>query len=157
MTDQVENSIDAVVCRCSGCEGIDRRTFLVQTAALAGVAAFLAGCGASGDSTGPSFTGSLSVHVADFPPLADVGGIARVDSGASPVAAVRTGDAQYAAFSLICPHQHATVGISGSGFLCPQHGARFRSDGSWAGGQPTSNLQALTTQFDAATGTLTIT
>jgi Rieske Fe-S protein len=157
MTDQVGNSIDTVVYRCNGCEGIDRRTFLAQTAALAGVAAFLAACGAAGDSNGPSFTGPLTVNVADFPPLASVGGIARVDSGGSPVAAVRTGNTQYSAFSLICPHQHATVGISGNGFLCPQHGARFSSDGTWTGGQRTSNLQALTTQFDAATGTLTIT
>ena len=142
--------------RCGGCEGIDRRAFLAQTAALAGVAAFLAACGTAGDSTGPSFSGPLTVKVADFPALANVGGIARVDSGGSPVAAVRTGDTQYSAFSLICPHQHATVGISGNGFLCPQHGARFTSNGTWAGGQPTSNLQALATQFDAGTGTLTI-
>ena len=66
-------------------------------------------------------------------------------------------DTQYAAFSLVCPHMGATVGIVGAGFRCPQHGARFAADGTWVGGQPTSNLRALTTQFNPATGTLTIT
>lgn len=142
---------------CDGCAVVDRRTFLASTA-LAGVAAFLAACAAGSNTTGPSFTGPLTVNVGDFPALATVGGIARVDGGgSSPVAAVRVGDAQYAAFSLVCPHQGATVGISGSGFRCPQHGAMFAADGSWVGGQPTSNLHALTAQFDSASGVLTIT
>jgi Rieske Fe-S protein len=98
------------------------------------------------------------VTPADFPALSTVGGIARVDGGhGSPVAAVRTGDNQYAAFSLVCPHQGATVAIKGSGFQCPQHGARFNADGSWAGGQPTSNLQMLSAVYDRASGSLTIT
>ncbi len=156
MLNDMEHTTDLVSTRCPGCRAMDRRAFLEQTA-LAGVAAFLAGCGAGSNTTGPSFTGPLTVTVADFPALASVGGIARVDSGGgSPVAAVRTGDTQYAAFSLVCPHQGATVGIVGAGFRCPQHGARFAADGSWVGGQRTSNLRALTAQFDANSGTLTI-
>lgn len=136
---------------CGAC--LSRRTFLAQTA-VAGVAAFLAGC-AAGSSTGPS--GPLSVTVTNFPALASIGGIARVDGNSrSPVAAVRVGATQYAAFSLVCPHQGATVGIDGSGFRCPQHGARFAADGTWTGGQPTSNLHTLSAQFDASTGILTI-
>ena len=142
---------------CGGCAALDRRTFLARTA-LAGVAAFLAACAAGGDATAPSFSGSLTVTPADFAALAAVGGIARVDGGqASPVAVVRVADAQYAAFSLVCPHQHATVNISGAGFRCPQHGAQFAADGHWSGGQPTSNLRALSAAFDPATGELTIT
>ena len=156
MLNQMEHTADLLSSRCAGCRAIDRRAFLEHTA-LAGVAAFLAGCAGGSNTTGPSFTGPLSVTVADFPALASIGGIARVDSGGSPVAAVRTGDTQYAAFSLICPHQGATVGIAGGGFRCPQHGARFAADGSWVGGQRTSNLHALATQFDASSGTLTIT
>lgn len=142
---------------CTGCAALDRRTFLAQTA-LAGVAAFLAACAAGGDATAPSFTGPLTVKPADFAALAAVGGIARVDGGqGSPVAVVRVSDTQYTAFSLVCPHQGATVSISGAGFRCPQHGARFASDGSWTGGQSTSNLRALSAAFDPATGALTIT
>lgn len=136
---------------CGAC--LSRRTFLAQ-AAVAGVAVFLAGC-AAGSSTGPS--GPLSVTVANFPALGSIGGIARVDGNSStPIAAVRVGTSQYAAFSLVCPHQGATVGINGSGFRCPQHGAQFAADGTWTGGQPTSNLHALSAQFDSATGILTI-
>jgi Rieske Fe-S protein len=143
---------------CAGCEAMDRRTFLAQAALAAGVAAFLAACSAGSDVTAPGFTGTLVVSVSDFPALSAVGGLARVDGGkGSPVAAVRTGDAQYAAFSLVCPHQGATVNISGAGFQCPQHGARFASDGSWTGGQPTSSLHKLSATFDSSTGELTIT
>ena len=156
MAERLSDSMSVLARQCTGCVVVDRRAFLAQTA-MAGVAAFLAGCAGGGDATGPSFTGPLTVSVADFAALATVGGIARVDGGGSPVAAVRVGDTQYAAFSLICPHQGATVNISGSGFRCPQHGARFAADGSWVGGQSTSNLHSLTTQFDPATGMLTIT
>ena len=143
--------------RCARCVALDRRSFLAQTA-LAGVAAFLAACAAGGDVTAPSFTGTLTVTPADFAALAAVGGIARVDGGqGSPVAVVRVSDTQYAAFSLVCPHQGATVSISGVGFRCPQHGAQFASDGRWTGGQSTSNLHALSAAFDPATGELTIT
>lgn len=143
---------------CVGCATIDRRTFLAQTALAAGVAAFLSACAPGNDVTAPGFTGTLLVAVSNFPALSAVGGIARVDGGkGSPVAVVRTADAQYAAFSLVCPHQGATVNISGSGFQCPQHGARFAGDGSWVGGQPTSSLHHLSAQFDPATGELTIT
>ena len=142
---------------CFGC-AIDRRTFLVQAGLAAGVAAFLAACSAGSDMTAPGFSGTLVVTVGNFPVLSAVGGIARVDGGkGSPVAVVRTADAQYAAFSLVCPHQGATVNIMGSGFQCPQHGARFASTGAWVGGQPTSSLHALSAQLDQATGQLTIT
>jgi len=141
---------------CTGCAALDRRAFLARTA-LAGVAAFLSACAAGGDATAPSFRGPLTVLPADFAALAAVGGIARVDGGqGSPVAVVRVSDTQYAAFSLVCPHQGATVNIAGTGFRCPQHGARFASNGSWTGGQATSNLHALSAAFDPATGELTI-
>jgi Rieske Fe-S protein len=142
---------------CADCAAMDRRTFLAHAALAGGVAAFLASCTAGSDVTAP-FTGTLVIAVSAFPALSAVGGIARVDGGkGSPVAAVRTGDAQYAAFSLVCPHQGATVNISGTGFQCPQHGARFAGDGSWIGGQPTSSLHKLSAAFDSSTGELTIT
>ncbi len=151
MFDRTDDPITGPAEACGAC--LSRRAFLAQTA-VAGVAAFLAGC-AAGSSTGPS--GPLDVTVANFPALASIGGIARVDGNSgTPIAAVRTGASQYAAFSLVCPHQGATVGIDGSGFRCPQHGARFAADGTWTGGQPTSNLHSLSARFDSATGILTI-
>jgi Rieske Fe-S protein len=135
----------------------DRREFVVTSAAS--VAALLCtACGGAAGTTGVS-TGpvSLTVQISSYPALANVGGMARVDNGGTPVAAVRTGASTFSAFSLICPHFGCTVGISGSAFLCPCHGARFASTGAWTGGQRTSNLAALSTSYDATAGVLTIT
>ena len=72
------------------------------------------------------------------------------------MAVVRTGTNAFVALSRTCPHQGETVNISGSGFYCPGHGATFNSTGGWTGGQRTSNLHAYATQYDAASGQLTI-
>jgi Rieske Fe-S protein len=151
---------------CEGCKGtppaagpeIDRRAFLAQ-GTIAAVAAVLAvGCAAA--ATGTSHVNE-TIAVGDFPALSAVGGVARVDGGSGgPVAAVRTGQASFAAFSLVCPHYGCTVGVyngSTPPFQCPCHGAEFAGNGQWYGGQPTGNLRALTTAYDASTGTLTIT
>jgi Rieske Fe-S protein len=144
---------------CGEQSGTTRREFITAAAASAVAALLVTACGGSAsDSTGVVNTGpvSLSVQVSSYPALANVGGIARVDSGGSPVAAVRTGASTFAAFSLICPHFGCTVGINGSAFLCPCHGARFASSGAWTGGQRTSNLTSLGTSYDATTDVLTI-
>jgi cytochrome b6-f complex iron-sulfur subunit len=141
---------------CAGCEALSRRTFLAQ-ATLVAAAGLLAACNV-GNATSPSFH-AFSIHPADFPALGAVGGIAVVDDGSSsgvPMAVVRAGDVTYLALSLVCPHRGGTVGISGSGFLCPVHGARFSSTGAWAGGQPTGNLSSYPAQYDPGTGTLAI-
>jgi cytochrome b6-f complex iron-sulfur subunit len=135
----------------------DRREFITASVASAVTVLLTTSCGGSGGDlgvvTGPV---SFSVQVSSYPALANVGGIARVDMGGTPVAAVRTGADTFAAFSLICPHRGCTVGISGSAFRCPCHGAMFASSGTWIGGQRTTNLGAFTTSYDATTGVLTI-
>jgi len=153
---------DPIVTGCAHCAGqssTSRREFLTATAASAVAALLVTACGGGGsDSTGVVDTGpvTLSVQVANYAALANVGGIARVDSGGTPVAAVRTGASTFAAFSLICPHFGCTVGITGSSFQCPCHGAQFASTGIWIGGQRTTNLSAYGTSYDATTGVLTI-
>jgi len=145
---------------CAESAGKTRREFLAASAATAVAAMLVSACGGGGGSgaTAITITGpvGLSVQVSNYPALANVGGIARVDNGGTPVAAVRTGTNTFDAFSLICPHNGCTVGISGSSFACPCHGARFASTGTWTGGQRTSNLTSLGTSFDATTGILTI-
>ncbi len=143
---------------CAEKAGASRRDFIATSAATAAAALLLAACGgvtgATGVNTGPV---SLSVQISNYPPLKAVGGIARVDNGGTPVAAVRTGASTFAAFSLICPHFGCTVGINGSSFLCPCHGSRYASTGTWIGGQPTTNLTSLNTSYNATSGVLTIT
>ena len=152
---------------CSGCasalatdharDGIGRRTFLAQSALLA-AGALLAACAAGGDTTAPgtTITSGTDIKVSDFPALASVGGIALVNISGNPLAIVRTGDASFVALSRVCPHQGSTINPSGSGFLCPGHGARFSATGQWQGGQPTSNMRSYSTSYDAAAGTITI-
>ena len=133
---------------------IGRRTFLAQSALLAAAVA-LAACGAS-DATAPELTGQASIKVTDYPALSSVGGIAMVTLQGSPLAIVRTGTSTYVALSRICPHAGSTVNQSGSGFLCPNHGAQFSANGTWVGGQRTSNLRSYPTSYDATSATLTI-
>ena len=149
---------------CPGCgtrdgavprEGIGRRTFLAQSAILAAAAA-LAACGAGGDATAPTLSGSTSIKVGDYPALANVGGVALVNVSGAPLAIVRTDASTYLALSRICPHQGSIVNFTGNGFLCPNHGAQFTETGTWVGGQRTSSLQSYPTTFDSTTGTLTI-
>jgi Rieske Fe-S protein len=151
-------------CGCGGSDGdaderrvASRREFLTVSAASAMAALLASACGGAGDAT-TTVTGpvSLQVQVSNYPALANVGGIAEVDSGRFPIGVVRTSADTFAAFSLICPHRGCTVGIVGSGFRCPCHGAQFSSTGAWTGGQRTTSLTSLTTSYDATTGTLSI-
>ena len=134
---------------------IGRRTFLAQTAMLAAAAA-LAACGAGSDPTAPSLSGPTTIKVSDYPALATVGGIALVTVQSSPFAIVRTGTTTFVALSRICPHQGSTVNQSGSGFLCPNHGAQFSANGTWVGGERTSSMRSYATTYDTSAGTLVI-
>lgn len=148
-------------CPCGAMAGMDRRAFISQ-GTLAIVAAVLAeGCGTGvWDALAPStfdLGAAMTVKAANFPALASIGGVARVDGGTgTPIAVVRTASATFAAFSLICPHQGTTVNLTATGFQCPNHGAQFDKSGSWIGGQVTGNLVSYPVTFDAATGILTI-
>lgn len=144
-----------------------RRRF-VTGALLASVGAFLAACGdgniggvtgtTGGTTPPPPSGGPLVVTLANFAALSTNGGIARVDGNTSrPIAVTRVNAATYLAFSMICPHAgFKPIDIVGSGFECPNHGARFGADGSWTGGQRTTDLRQYTVVLDAGAGTLTI-
>jgi Rieske Fe-S protein len=136
----------------------DRREFLTVSAASVLTVLLTDACGGSaGDAGIVAGPVSFSVQVSSYPALANVGGIARVDNGSIPIGAVRTSADTFAALFLICPHRGCTVGITGSSFRCPCHGATFASTGVWTGGQQTSSLAAFSTSYDATTDTLTIT
>jgi cytochrome b6-f complex iron-sulfur subunit len=133
---------------------VSRRQFVIQ-GSLASVAIMLAGCMGSGGPTAPA-TVSLTLTVADYPSLANVGGVAYVSASGNPLAIVRTGADTFDVVSRVCPHQGGTVSSNGNGFTCPNHGARFSDSGMWEGGQPTSSLTSYTSQYDSGTGILTI-
>ena len=151
---EAKHIADAGCVHCGG--GTSRREFLTSSATAAAAALLVAACGGAGDATVATGPVSLTVQVSNYPALANVGGIAEIDSGGTPLAVVRTGSDTFSAYSLICPHRGCTVAITGSAFQCPCHGARFNSSGTWVGGQSTSNLYSLTTSYDSSTGVLTI-
>src|SRR3954471_21837343 len=134
---------------------IGRRTFLAQSALLAAAAA-LAACSVGADATAPDLSSQATINVSDYPSLATVGGIAMVTIQGSPMAIVRTGSSTFVALSRVCPHQGSIVNQSGSGFLCPNHGAQFNSTGTWIGGERTSSMRSYATSYNASAGTLTI-
>lgn len=145
---------------------LKRREFL-GTAALTALALFETACGDGqigglgpdddDDDGNGGPTGTLVVTVTAFPALASVGGAARVDGGSGrPVALVRTSATTFSAFSLVCTHEGTTVNLTSTGFLCPNHGARFSSTGQWQGGQVTSNLKTLVAVFNSVAGTVTV-
>jgi Rieske Fe-S protein len=147
---------------CAGCGGIGRRVFLSQ-ATLAAVTTLLADACGTGtwDPVSPPATvipsTGLSYSLRNYPALANVGGIAPVSNPTGvPVVIVRTGAATFVMLSLICPHQGTTLNVSGLGFLCPNHGAKFAADGTWTGGQATANMTSYVVNYDAASGTLSI-
>lgn len=136
-------------------DGIARRTFLVQSGILAAMAA-LAACGGSGSSTAPTLPPNSQINVANYPALANVGGVALVSFGGAPVAIVRTGTSSFLALSRVCPHQGGIVNQSGNRWVCPLHGATFDLNGTWIGGQRTSSLRQYPTTYDASANVLTI-
>ncbi len=138
---------------CGRGELVDRRKFLSESV-LAAAALALAAC--AGDMSGPPSSVGSAIKVADYPALASVNGVATVTVSGARLAIVRTGTASFVALSRVCPHQGATINVNGSGFLCPEHGARFSLTGAWTGGQRTSNLRSYAATYDAATDTLTI-
>jgi cytochrome b6-f complex iron-sulfur subunit len=133
---------------------IGRRTFIARSTLLAAAAA-LAACGGA-DSTSPTLNAGASINVNDYSALSNVGGIATVTVSGARLAIVRTGATSFLALSRVCPHQGGTIGVSGNGFRCPEHGATFDSTGKWIGGERTSNMHAYTTSYDAATGILSL-
>lgn len=135
--------------------GCSRRDFLAGST-FAALGTLLAS--ACGGATGPSpgFSGTFVVDVSDYPTLATVGGIALLDGAPTPMAAVRSGSTEFQVFSRICPHQGTTIGLSGHGFRCPNHGALFDAGGNNVGGQSTGPLTRYTAAYDEAANRLTI-
>ncbi len=146
---------------CEDC--LSRRDFLTRsTLAVAGAAAL----GACGDGQfGPSAvisTGtSLSIKVSTLPALQTVGQLVLIPPVSARIAVKRTGAASFLAISTICTHQQCETNIVGTSLECPCHGSRYDSDGKvtrqpqGSSGSAT-NLPSYTTQYNAATDTLTI-
>lgn len=139
---------------CNRC--IDRRAF-VSDALLAAAVMALAACGDGGptEPEAPPPSGTR-VDLNGQAALSTVGGVAVMTVSAYRIAVIRTGQTSYTVLSRICPHQGGTIELRGSNFVCSRHGATFDRNGTWIGGQQTTNMRTLNTTYDPATNTITI-
>lgn len=152
---------------CGPCpvrDAVSRRDF-VSMATLSAIAMTLTACGGGelGGVTEPVTTpvttpttpgtptvgsNQIGVNVSAYAALANVGGVAKVNSS-PPIALARTASG-FVAYSLRCTHEGTTVSIqSGTSLRCPNHGALFSSTGAWSGGFRTSSLASRTVQVSA--------
>ena len=100
---------------------------------------------------------NLTVRVADFPALATVGSVARVDGGQGPEVGVgRISDTEFVAYGLACPHQQYYVESFAGGWRCPAHDSRFSARGEVARGPAVSGLVSLFVSYDRRAGVLSI-
>lgn len=94
----------------------------------------------------------LAVNIAEWPALANVGGVAGSVGtfNFAPIAVVRTGANSFVAFSMICPHAGTYINVvNGQSFRCPNHGALFNANGTLMAGSPiqTSSLQPRSVSY----------
>ena len=152
-----------------------RRQFCSRTCSAAAVAALggafgavLQSCG-GGSPTSPGGVnaaslptiagtvsgGSILVTIDAGSPLAAVGSVALVTSGAGSALVARTSPDAFSALSSTCTHAGCAItGYSGQTFVCPCHGAQFDSNGRVLSGPAPTALRQFATQF--ASGVLTI-
>lgn len=94
----------------------------------------------------------LPVVIAEFPALANVGGVADIGQSINfvPIAVVRTGANSFIALSRICPHAGSYVNVvNAQSFRCPNHGALFNANGSLMSNSPiqTGSLSMRTVRY----------
>lgn len=119
----------------SPCGG--RREFLVKASTIAGgLALTLSGIkdvsGKSSDDTAEEVVLKLD----EKSPLSKVGGSQTVETKNGKVVIARTGASSFAAVSAVCTHKGGPLGYDETSklFVCPNHGSKFGTDGSNAGG-----------------------
>src|SRR5688500_6578985 len=105
---------------------IDRRDF-VTASILAAASAMLAACGhpsqvpsgVAGSPQGQADGAGAVLRVADYPDLANAGGVATLrDRKLGAIAIVRGDDDRFVALSLRCPHRGGTISLEGDQWVC---------------------------------------
>lgn len=131
--------------KCSG-----RREFLVSASAIAGgLVLSLANVEQASAKTETSAPAAETViKLDDKSPLSKVGGSQIVETPSGKVIIARTGEMTFAAVSAVCTHKGGTLGYDEKSklFACPNHGSKFGTDGSNAGGPAKTPLKVTATQ-----------
>jgi cytochrome b6-f complex iron-sulfur subunit len=141
---------------CEDC--VNRREFFARSGLAAAATLVVTACGdgqigptAPEVPTTPS--GGIVVRLADHPSLATVGGVAVIDR---VYGVRRTGSSTFIAYSLSCTHAGCPTELRNNQWFCPCHASRFDLDGRVLAGPARRPLDALTTRYNAAAGTVTI-
>jgi cytochrome b6-f complex iron-sulfur subunit len=142
---------------CEHC--VSRRAFLAKSALAAAAMAALDACGDG--QIGPSAVtlgAGVTIKVADFPALANVGTVVPITGDR---ALVRTSPTTFQGFSRVCTQQGCITDVTNNRFECPCHGSIFSSDGSVVRGPniaspPIAPLDKLAATFNQAAGTVTV-
>jgi Rieske Fe-S protein len=118
----------------------------------------------------PIVGGMMTLTVAQYPALANVGGsiVGRPTGSANAVALVRTNATTIAALSAVCTHLGCTVAyadgntmtscgpVAGGGFWCSCHCSKFALDGTVLVGPASQPLKKYASTFDGTTLAVTI-
>jgi Rieske Fe-S protein len=141
---------------CQDC--LNRREFLARTAAGAAALVAIEGCGDG--QIGPSAPAALgnfsvTVNLADYPALATVGTLVRIDGQA--IGVVRTGASSFVASSTICTHEGCDTNVRGNQYSCPCHDSLFSATGAVLRGPADRPLDRLFVIQVAGTNTIQIT
>lgn len=136
-----------------------RRRFLEVTAsgvACAACSGSLSACAT--DPTAPGLAADVVLTLADYPDLADVGGMVELGSDVTgydyPMFVRNDGNDEFTALSAFCNHEGCSVNAISDGFRCPCHGAGFAADGALRNGPATADLASFDTMSDGTTLTI---
>lgn len=96
--------------------------------------------------------------LADYPDLADVGGMVELASDVTgydyPMFVRNEGNDEFTVLGAFCNHEGCSVQSSSSGFQCPCHGATFAPDGVLRNGPATADLARFDAMSDGTTLTI---
>ena len=141
---------------CENC--VNRRQFIVRSAATAASLAVVAGCG---DGVfGPPVDNNpipapITIKLSDYPALASVGQVVGFPSAERAVVRTSTSPSAFLGLLMLCTHQGCLTAVTANELDCPCHGSRFNPFGAVLRGPAPSPLGQRTVT-DNGDGTITI-
>ena len=135
-----------------------RRDFLVKAGVIAGgMVLSLSNVGkaqekmdAKGAMAAKTGDDEVVLKLGDKSPLNKVGGYQTVETKSGKVVVVRVSDAEYKAFSAVCPHKNGPIKYDDATkqLFCPWHNSRFDTNGKVVKGPAKTDLSAYSAETE---------